>query len=127
MSYVNVASGDELYARRMRENGDVVNYADVSLTAIRPGSIVGSMEVSPTAAPVFISGSKLNDRHEVLVFNDASIFLYWSFESAPTIGVDTMPIPSGTVLHFQFDPNDPKDIYLITSEHTTDVKVVELK
>lgn len=94
---------------------------------IHSGSRVGAMEVSPTASPVFSESAKLKRRHCVKVFNDASIFLYWSFNSNPTIGVDTMPIPSGLSVTFDFDPDDPQDVYLITSEFTTDIKVAEIR
>lgn len=99
----------------------------VDTDTINNGSRVGSMNVSPTPSAVFTDSEKLESREEVIVFNDASVFLYWSFDSNPTIGENTMPIPSGAIIKFMFDPNDPQDIYLLTSGLSTNVKVIELK
>lgn len=120
--------------RIVRDDGTVrrsdeteLNWADISLARIRAGSVVGSLQVSTTATPVFVNTDELNGRHELHVFNDASAFIYWSFNSTPTIGSDTMPIPSGGMVRFKYDPNDPQQVYLITSGLTTTVKVVEIK
>lgn len=88
--------------------------------------VTGPVDVGVVTVPVQVGSEPLEKRHTIIIENDASIFLYVSPNSNPTLGVDTVPIPSGFGKKFTVDPHESFQMYMLTSELSSNVKVTEI-
>jgi len=112
--------------RAIRENGDIINMADIQGATIRSGSLMGRITLTATATALRIGTADLTNRHILQVINDSSDIIFVDFNSAVNTSTSFL-LNSGTGYIFKFDPNDSVTMWSLTTENQTDVGIWELK
>lgn len=112
--------------RSIKEDGSIVNMADVQDDTIRSGSLIGRITLTATVTALRIGSADLTNRHSLIIINDASDIIFIGTTSAVT-SANGYLLNSGTGVNFKFDPNDPVTIWALTTENQTDIGIWELK
>jgi hypothetical protein len=112
--------------RTIREDGTIINMADIQGARLRSGSLIGRVTISATATAIRIGSADLTSRHTLSVINDSSDLFHIGLTSAVTTS-DGFLLNTGAGINFHFDPNDPVTVWAITSDNETNFEVLELK
>lgn len=94
-----------------------------SFAAIKSAPVVGAKTVSTTAAELFAGASRLANRYAMVVYNEASIPVYWG-PSGVTTANGFVLLPQDSIV-FQFSPSVATAVYFVASSSAA-VRVVEL-
>lgn len=111
--------------RSQKENGAIINMADIQDITLRTGSLIGRVTISATATALRIGSADLTGRHCLMIINDASDLIYINTNSASV--TNGFLLNSGTGIRLNFDPNDPVTIWSATTENETNIVLWELK
>lgn len=111
--------------RSIKEDGVIVNMADVQDITLRPGTLIGRITISASATALRIGSADLTGRHCLMIINDASDLMYINTDSASV--TNGFLLNSGTGIRLNFDPNDPVTIWSATTENETNIVIWELK
>lgn len=112
--------------RCIKEDGNIINMADIQGATIRSGSLMGRITLTATATALRVGTADLTSRHMLQIINDASDIIFVDFNSAVNTSTSFL-LNSGTGYQFCFDPNDPVTMWGLTTENQTDVGIWELK
>lgn len=112
--------------RCIKENGTIINMADIQGATIRSGSLIGRATLTATATALRVGTADLTSRHTLQIINDSSDIIFIDFNSAVNTSTSFL-LNSGTGYSFDFDPNDPVTMWALTTENETDVGIWELK
>lgn len=112
--------------RSIKENGSIINMADIQDNTVRSGSIMGRVTLSATATAIRINSANLTNRHTLNVINDSSTIVFLDFTSAVNTSTSFL-LNSGTGHLFHFDPNEDVTIWGLTTENETDIGIWELR
>lgn len=112
--------------RCIKEDGTIVNMADIQGATIRSGSLIGRATLTATATALRVGTADLTSRYMLQVINDSSDIIFVDFNSAVNTTTSFL-INSGTGYAFKFDPNDPVTMWGLTTENETDIGIWELK
>jgi len=126
MSITKLNQMGENSLRAIKEDGSIINLADIQGATLRPGSLVGKITLTASATALRVGSADLTSRHSLTVINDSSILAFIGFDSAVTTSTGFL-LNSGTGITFDFDPNDPVTIYGLTSELQTSITLIEVK
>ena len=112
--------------RAIKEDGTIINMADIQGSRIRPGSIMGRVTLTAIATALRINSADLTNRNSLTVINDSSTIVFVDFNSAVNTATSFL-LNTGTGTTFNFDPNDPVTLWALTTENETNVGVWEMK
>lgn len=112
--------------RSIRENGNVINMADIEGATVRDGSLIGKVTIQTSATTLCIGSANLTSRHRLIINNDASNLIFISFDSAVTTATGWL-IKSGEIMSFKLDPNEEISLYAVANAYDTEISLMELK
>lgn len=112
--------------RAIKEDGSIINMADIQGARIRSGSIMGRVTLTASATALRINSSDLTYRNSLTIINDSSSIVFIDFNSAVNTSTSFL-LNTGTGTTFYFDPNDPVTLYALTTENETNVGVWEMR
>lgn len=112
--------------RSQKEDGTIINMADIQDIKIRSGSLMGRVTLSATATAIRIGSANLTNRHTLNIINDSSTIIFIDLNSAVNTATSFL-INSGSGHAIPLDPTDDITIWGITTENETNISIWELK
>lgn len=100
---------------------DVINAESVSNE-----SRVKTVLVSQTPIKAQTEDAPLYRRHSVEIINDSSYLIYFGFSENMQVGVDTLLVNSGSSITISLNPYKPADIWVVSPDLDTEIKIVEV-
>ena len=97
----------------------------IDTSSVNGQSHIGVITADANGTLIQTQAEPITGRHSIIIANDSSFLIYFSFTDSPTED-ERILIPSGTTVTIKTNPNSYQDFYLVSPDITQDIKIIEI-